>query len=173
ISGVPLFSGVYELRLTATNAYGTGEGTLELEVDLPPVIKPEVLSDTNTGVVGISFSYGITASNTPTSYTATGLPAGLDINSSTGIISGTPIVSGTFTVTVTATNRGGTGEGVLTLLILAVDSSRSTTENILWPNPVTANKCNIEVSGWDSGYSFDKTMFLSFPKLSTISLAAI
>jgi hypothetical protein len=53
-------------------------------------------------------SYSIIASNTPTSYDATGLPAGLSINSNTGVISGTPTTTGTFTVTISATNGDGT-----------------------------------------------------------------
>src|SRR6202044_3619334 len=38
---------------------------------------------------------------------ATGLPAGLSINSSTGLISGTPTTAGTSSVTVTATDTTG------------------------------------------------------------------
>ncbi|MFH8365474.1 M4 family metallopeptidase [Streptomyces sp. NPDC018031] len=40
-------------------------------------------------------------------YTATGLPAGLSINSSTGLISGTPTATGTSNVTVTVTDSAG------------------------------------------------------------------
>ena len=57
---------------------------------------------TASGTVGIAFSYQITATNTPTSYSATGLPTGLTINSRTGLISGTPTAAGTSTVTIAA-----------------------------------------------------------------------
>jgi subtilisin-like proprotein convertase family protein len=40
----------------------------------------------------------------PISWSASGLPAGLSINSSTGSVSGTPSAAGTFNVTVTATD---------------------------------------------------------------------
>ena len=47
------------------------------------------------------------ASGQTLTYTATGLPAGLSINSGTGLISGTPTTAGTSTVTVTATDTTG------------------------------------------------------------------
>lgn len=59
--------------------------------------------------------YTITATNNPSSFNAIGLPAGLTINTLTGEISGTPTVySATpFTVTISATNSGGTGSATL------------------------------------------------------------
>src|SRR6202008_4462808 len=59
----------------------------------------------------------IAASNRPTSYGATGLPAGLAVNTGNGLISGTPTASGTSSVTLSATNAGGTGTATLTLTI--------------------------------------------------------
>lgn len=60
---------------------------------------------------GLSFSYQITASNSPQSYSATGLPAGLSLNVTTGLISGIPteFTYGVFNVTLTATNSLGAG----------------------------------------------------------------
>jgi hypothetical protein len=59
-----------------------------------------------TGTVGTAASLQISASDSASgqtlTYSATGLPTGLSINSSTGLISGTPSAAGTFNVTVTA-----------------------------------------------------------------------
>ena len=64
-----------------------------------------------TGTVGTAVSLQIhatdSASGQTLTYSATGLPAGLSINSSTGLISGTPTTAGTSSVTVTATDTTG------------------------------------------------------------------
>src|SRR5438105_11658460 len=86
--------------------------------------KPVITSPTTaSGQVGVAFSYQITASNGPIiSYNATGLPAGLTVNTTTGLISGTP-AAGTntgspYSVTLSATNGNGTSNpATLTLTI--------------------------------------------------------
>jgi len=68
-------------------------------------------SGTQTGTVGTAKSVQISATDSASgqtlSYAATGLPAGLAINSSTGLISGTPTAAANDSVTVTVTD--GTG----------------------------------------------------------------
>lgn len=76
-------------------------------------------------LTGRAFSYTITGSSNPTSFSASGLPAGLTVNTATGIISGTPTVSGTYQVALTATNANGSGSAILTLLIPNADHMAS------------------------------------------------
>ncbi len=64
-----------------------------------------------TGTVGTAVSLQIQASDSASgqtlTYSATGLPAGLSVNSSSGLISGTPTTAGTSNVTVTAEDTTG------------------------------------------------------------------
>jgi len=117
ISGTPTGAGgTSTVTLSATNSVGTGTETLTLTITGVPLITS---ATTANGKVGSAFSYQIAATNTPTSFGATGLPAGLSVNTTTGLISGTPTgAGGTSTVTLSATNSVGTGTGTLTLTVV-------------------------------------------------------
>src|SRR5207237_6069078 len=77
---------------------------------------------TACGTAGSPFSYTITATNNPTSFTASPLPAGLTINTSTGLISGTPTSAGTTNVTITASNGAGTCNSASAILVITISS---------------------------------------------------
>ncbi len=65
------------------------------------------------GAVGQAFNYKLFASNRPTSYSVTGtLPDGLVLNSSTGVISGSPMTIGVSSLSFTASNSFGTSVSV-------------------------------------------------------------
>ena len=73
-----------------------------------------------TGIAGQAFSYtDLTATNTVT-FSATGLPDGLSINSSTGEISGLPSVGGQFAVTIFATSAIGVSDIETLVLTIAI-----------------------------------------------------
>jgi len=115
ISGTPTLTGSFNATISATNASGTGSATLAINVLPPP---PTITSAWSaTGIYGSAFSYQITASNSPTSFAASELPAGLSVSASTGLISGTPTVAGTFYPTISASNPGGNGGATLTISI--------------------------------------------------------
>jgi hypothetical protein len=123
ISGTPTAAGTSTVTLSATNSSGTGNATLTLTIAIAaPVITS---ATTASGMVGSAFSYQITATNTPTSYGVTGLPAGLSVSSTTGLISGTPTAAGTSKVTLSATNSSGTGNATLTLTVGTIISISS------------------------------------------------
>ena len=91
---------------------------ISVTVTVNPPPAPVITSMlTATGTNGAMFSYQITASNTPTSFSTSPLPAGLSVSPTTGAISGTPLVGGTFMVTINATNPGGTGTATLVLTL--------------------------------------------------------
>jgi hypothetical protein len=78
-----------------------------------------------TSTAGSALSLQIQASDTGSgatlSYSATGLPAGLVINSGTGLISGTPSTAGNYTVTATATDgTSASGSTTFTWVIQAL-----------------------------------------------------
>ncbi len=66
-------------------------------------------ANTNTYTIGTAASHSPTITGVPTSYSISGtLPSGLSINTTTGVISGTPTATKTATThTVTATNASG------------------------------------------------------------------
>jgi PKD repeat protein len=145
ISGTPTTAGTYTSSVSATNAGGTGTKTVTITVNsnvAAPVISSAA---TATGTTGTAFTYSITASNAPTSYGATGLPAGLSVNTSTGAITGTPTTAGTFTTTVSATNAAGTGTKAITITInpAVIESPYGGTP---WPIPG-----KIEAENYDNG----------------------
>ena len=67
-----------------------------------------------SGTVGsaiASFTLSASGGTTPYTWSATGLPPGVTIGSTTGTVSGTPTTAGTYNVTATATGSGGSGSG--------------------------------------------------------------
>jgi len=96
-----------------------------------------------TATAGTAASLQIHATDSANSqtltYSASGLPAGLGINPSTGLISGTPTTAGTSTVTVTATDTANaTGTTTFTWTVNPNNGSCGTT-NVALGQPTTAS----------------------------------
>ena len=116
ISGTPTVPGVYNVSVSATNSLGTVQGSISFTVaNFPPAITSAATATTR---IGVPFTYTITALYLPTAYSVSGLPTGFTFNAATGTISGSAQVSGIVTMTLSATNSGGTGTATLQLTVL-------------------------------------------------------
>ncbi len=77
---------------------------------------PAITSAAAAGViVGTPFTYTLTASGSPTGFSATNLPPGLSFTN--GVISGMPAIVGTCNIQLSATNTSGSGCGNLALTV--------------------------------------------------------
>lgn len=110
LSGTPTVAGVNTFTLTVTDSLGLSLNTVFQLTITPgyvlPVMNTPVFLPTT---VGVPFTYKVTASNYPRSFSISGLPTGLTYSSSTGIISGRPSVGKEFSVKLRAINPAGAG----------------------------------------------------------------
>jgi alpha-tubulin suppressor-like RCC1 family protein len=110
--------GVVVFTLHATNVNGTTAATVTLDVtgQLAPVLSGTPVA---IGRRTQAFRYAISATNMPDSYEATGLPAGLSIDGSTGVVAGTiTAAAGDYDVLLSAQNATGSGSLRLKLVVL-------------------------------------------------------
>lgn len=113
---------------------------------------PSITSATTaSGVVGQSFTYQISAINSPTSFGASGLPAGLSVNTSTGLVSGTPTAAGSSSVTLSATNSAGTGTATLTLTVTTNGGGNGGTGGTLFSENMGTPTGNTAISAYAAG----------------------
>lgn len=96
--------------------------------DLAVIVSPSSVG----GTLGTAFNYQITAINSPTRYSASGLPAWLNFNATTGRLSGTPTSFGVFYVTLTTTNAAGDFSTTMTLNIANYVDSDGDGMNDAW-----------------------------------------
>jgi YD repeat-containing protein len=112
LSGTATQLGAQSVTFTATDAMGhSSQATLVLTAG------PINSSPSANAQVGVPFNFTVTEDNGPTNFQATNLPAGLTINSATGVISGTPVAVDVVPVQLTITDAGGTQSAILTLTI--------------------------------------------------------
>ncbi|MEL6894008.1 MAG: Ig domain-containing protein, partial [Actinomycetota bacterium] len=103
VSGTPTRAGVFPVTFLAHDVEGidTVDATFTVELEqLPPTVTP--IAD-QMGDLGAAVSLQVEAADPNGDtllYSATGLPTGLDIDDTTGLIGGTPTEGGDFAVTV-------------------------------------------------------------------------
>ncbi len=118
VSGAPTSAGSFAFAVSGTDA-STGSGPFSTSQTFTLVVNAPALALTPatgsfTANYAAAYSQAITATGGvgPYSYSLTGnLPAGVALNPSTGLLSGSPTASGGFSFAVTATDTGSTGAG--------------------------------------------------------------
>ncbi len=141
--------------ITASNTGGSTSGTFTLTVN---DVAPSGLSYASSPVIATK---GVTVINAvPTisggevvSYSITpALPAGVSLNTTTGVISGTPTVLLTTTVfTITASNSGGSTSGTFTLTVIDPFNQIQSPQTLCFPAFVSDIKIDVPQNvaiGW-------------------------
>jgi O-glycosyl hydrolase len=127
------------------------------------VTNPGSQSSTVGKAASVQISASDSASGQTLTYAATGLPAGLAINSATGLISGTPTTAGTSSVTVTATDgTGASGSATFTWTVTSVSTGACHVTYVTqsqWTGGFVAqvtinNTSSSAINGWTLAFTF-------------------
>jgi hypothetical protein len=113
ISGTPIRTGTYLVRVKASNLFASVFATISFTIDNGAIIS----ADSVEAVISAPFFFQIIADNDPDLFSVSGLPSGLICDVRTGLISGTPIRTGTFAVHIKAGNLFGSTSDTLTITI--------------------------------------------------------
>ena len=161
--GTPDALGDYPVVVSATNAGGTATANVTISVVRNPSA-PVITSSLSplTWHVGTTYAYTIAATNSPTSYGATPLPANVTLKGN--VISGAPSTIGTVTTTLKATNASGFDAQTLTINVLAAVIKPVLSGPINAVGSVGAPfSCQYAATNTPAGYTFAAASGTSLP----------
>jgi len=155
ISGAPTTAGSNSVTITASNSAGSGTVTVSMTIALSTAGAPLITSGSQAfGTIGGAFRYTITATNAPGIFTAAGLPGGLLLDMTTGIISGSANAASVSDVTLQANNGNGYCQTTAVISITAssttttaTSTTTGTTGGVTGGGPTTGGNCGLGGGG--------------------------
>jgi hypothetical protein len=163
VSGTPTVTGTYTFAVTATDTVGaSGSQSYTVTINPAVVITTTTLPDWTAGFAGYNQTIAATGGTGTLTFSKSAgtVPTGL-ILSSSGVLSGTPTVAGTYNFTITATDTvGATGSQAYTVVINpAVVITTTTLPNwtVNQPNYGGAGGATISATGGTGSKTFATT----------------
>lgn len=120
INWTPASIGIVDVTVRANNSVGAD--TQEFTINVAQITNPEAPVITSapieSAVVNIPYSYNVEATGKPSpQFSLSAAPSGMTINATTGLIAWTPNSTGSFGVTVVASNSEGNTNQTFTLTV--------------------------------------------------------
>ena len=179
ISGTPTSAGTYSVTATVSDGVLQASQTFTwtitsaTNVNVAPTLA--AVSNQSTGM-GQSVSLqlvGSDANSNPLTYSATGLPAGLSVAASTGVISGAPTTAGTYAVTASVSDGSLSATRTFTWTVVsagvptspaptpiaflqgnyAVPQTPQSSVAVSFPGSQSAGSLNVVAIGWNDATS--------------------
>jgi len=156
ISGTPAAYGAFPIQIHVTDAAAQlmAIRSFTLNISNATVLTVTTTSPLPNGTIGTAYSQTLQAvgGTAPYTWSATGLPAGLTLAPTTGILSGTPTAGGTSTISVTVTDAvGATATASLSLTVAGNTISPATlpagTVGVVYP-AATLMVAGATVANW-------------------------
>lgn len=138
LEGTPTRTGVFTFTLRASNGVAPAALTPPLTVVVRPAVDFTAESPPRNATMGVAYAYtyAVLSTTPPPRFTVSvgALPNGLFLNATTGKLSGTPTVAGTFIFTVTASNSAASVDASQTTITVSAAAASSITADA--PPPV-------------------------------------
>jgi hypothetical protein len=146
IAGMPTVTGSFKSLVQVTDSsspalFAVQSLTLSVVNSSSPSAAPQITtSSLPNATAGTAYSEALTVSGgtAPYIWSATGLPAGISVISSSGVLSGTPTTAGDASVTIRLTDSSSTPQTTsvtLSLNVVAAASSTSNTADVVSAGP--------------------------------------